>query len=707
MAAQKKRKLESSLTTDAPVLSAFAARQKLWGSSAVVVPDKSEKDEPPSQISSSSSTPKQIPRNQVPEDRPSPSPESQPGDTPLTAPLSPKPAAVIQHSTFRPDKNRKNYQQKPDGRVLLKLSDGERLVILGSYGLKVREGELTLSGAVLHSSTTLHWVHALSCHALPVIRAAADTSVEIHPHPGAESLQQLSRLNPAFGKLWHETPSGTPSKATFRIIYTSADWPGRFALQELVSPAEWNKQLAITVKSKLKGATPVVFLCGPKSSGKSTFGRILLNRLVTDQGHSKKPWTSVAVLDIDPGQPEYGPPGVISLNKIAVPNLVAPFCHPVLEPRKEQLRAHAIAAISPAHDAKHYVECVLDLLWHYRTKLGSKCPLIINTPGWIQGTGLDILVELVQKVRPTEVIYMSQDGPGETVDNLKAACGSSTPFNTLPSQTGSLSTRTAAEFRTMQTLSYFHLKWSSISSPTPTWDPTPLTALRPWRVRYRGPDPGFVGIMCYDHQPGLSLLADAINGMILALVKIENRAAFRDLFALDTDMEVDVEGDLLIPSSKAIIYTTEGIPLIQNSQGRTLDPKYSSVLGLVLVRGIDAGRGELQILTPLPGDLIAEAGKDLVLVSGKFDTPSWAYSEDLYLRAFTTKGALSGAATPSRAGGETSESGSDDSEEEQGEEAGILRAEPANVPWVEMLHGNQKRPAGSKVWRVRRDLGRN
>ncbi|KAK4031211.1 hypothetical protein C8A01DRAFT_42310, partial [Parachaetomium inaequale] len=29
------------------------------------------------------------------------------------------------------------------------------------------------------------------------------------------------------------------------------------------------------------------------------------------------------------------------------------------------------------------------------------------------------------------------------------------------------------------------------------------------------------------------------------------------------------------------------------------------------------------------------------------------------------------------------------------------------VPWVEMLHGSQRRAAGSKVWRVRRDLGRN
>lgn len=480
-------------------------------------------------------------------------------------------------------------------------------------------------------------------------------------------------------------------------------------LQELVSPAEWNKKLAGAVSAKLKGAVPILFLCGPKSSGKSTFGKLLANRLVTDQGENKKkPWSSVAVLDLDPGQPEFGPPGVISLNKLSSPNLSPSFCHPTFAPTQGQLRAHAIAAITPAQDPEHFIAATLDLFAHYRTHLGVQCPLIINTPGWIQGTGLDILCELVKSIRPTEVIYMSLDGPEESVDALQSVCGPATPFLALPSQpTATPTGRSAQDLRTMQTLSYFHLHWPSLAAAHPTWNPTPLTALRPWRVRYRRPDPGILGVLCYDHQPGPLLLAEAISGMILALVKIEDRAALRDLvppsYGPASDMDVDDTEPTPTP-------TSDEIPLIPNPQGRTLDPRHSRLVGLVLVRGIDAARGELQVLTPLSADVVAALkGEEVVLVAGKFDTPSWAYAEDLHARAF-------GAAKAAR--GEQ-DADDDEEEEEDGEEEEKMDGEggqtgedrrvggDGEVPWVEVLRGGQKRSVGSRVWRVRRDLGRS
>ena len=497
-------------------------------------------------------------------------------------------------------------------------------------------------------------------------------------------------------------------------VLTSEDCPKRVSLQELVSPAEWNKRLAALVAARQRGNTPLVFLCGPKSSGKSTFGKLLANRLVTDHGDSKKKaWASVAVLDIDPGQPEYGPPGVISLNRISGPNLAPSFCHPTLEPIHGQLKAHAVASITPAQDPSHYIECTLNLLAHHRSTVDSKCPLIINTPGWIQGTGLDILADLIKEIRPTEVIYMSREGPEETVDSLRSACGTIIPFNTLPSQTTGNTSRTSIDFRTMQTLSYFHLKWPSLAAQHPTWDPTPLTALRPWRVRYGGPDRGFSGVLCYDHQPGPKLLAEAVTGMILALVKIESQSAFRDLLGPDpsSDTDMDTDDTTTLSSSTGIVLTPEGIPLIQNPLGRTLNPRYSSALGLVLIRGIDTQRGELQLLMPLPAETLAKAGKDLVLVAGKFDTPNWAYSEDLYLRTFSSakaSGESSGAATPAREGGdELSDDEDEDAGRYQSEDAVMIGLAQDEVPWVEALHGNQKKSIGSKVWRVRRDLGRN
>lgn len=460
-----------------------------------------------------------------------------------------------------------------------------------------------------------------------------------------------------------------------------------------MSPAEWNKKLAGLATARNKGATPIVFVCGPKSSGKSTFGKLLLNRLITDQGNVKnKPWSTVVVLDTDPGQPEFSPPGLISLNKMAYPNLAPAFCHPAIELEKEQLRVHAIASTTPGQDPSHYVEAVLDLFSLYQATLSSQCPLVINTPGWIQGTGLDILSELIQKLHPTEVIYMSQDGPEETVDDLKSACGSAIPFSTLPSQANSGSSRTAADFRTMQAISYFHLRWSSLSPHLPTWDPTPLSAMRHWRVQYRGSNPGFLGILCYDSQPDSELLGGRLYGIILALVKIEDQAALRDLLPSPDASEMEIDRPVgehqqrqTSKPTRGIIATPQGLPLILNPNGRSLSPAHSRTLGLVLAQGIDAARGELQLLSPLPEEVLVAAGEDaksLVLVAGRFDTPEWFYTEDLYMKTAGGGG-----------GGDHIA-------------AGATTAGRYDRSYVEVLRGGEKKSAGPKGWRVRRDLGR-
>ncbi|KAK0713080.1 hypothetical protein B0T26DRAFT_832431 [Lasiosphaeria miniovina] len=662
-------------------------------------------------------------------------------------------------SSFKPTKA--NYQDKADGRVLLNAAEGERLVVHGSYGIRVRQGEATIAGAVLSASDSIYWVYAPHCHAIPVLRTTEDSIIELHPHPASKELRRLAKLSPLFGNIWNEesptiriSEKASKADATFQIIFTLEDSPKRAVLHDLVSPAEWNRKLAGLVASRKK-TPPVVFLCGPKSSGKSTFGKLLANRLLTGQGQSSKreSWLPVLVLDLDPGQPEYAPPGVISLYKILLPNLSPSFCHPTpyLEHTAAgaagghcQLRAHAIAAVTPAHDPGHFIECALELFSHYQQRFSSSngnsngYPLVVNTPGWIQGTGLDILSELVREIRPTEVIYMSQDGPEETVDSLQSVCRGNgisnvIPFYTLPSQPSEVTpSRTSLHLRTMQTMSYFHRNWYSPStSPRQqqqqqAWNAVPLTERRPWRVRYRGADRGFVGVLCYDHQPAPELLADAINGMVLALVHVENPAAFRDFLGV-ADPSQDGgsdDGSNVNGNSNNNTDTQEEIsgevPLIPNPQGCTLDPRYCHALGLVLVRGIDRQRGELQLLTPLPSDVIlpatATGGKDLVLVAGKFDTPSWAYAEDLHYRGSSSLRVSTAPTTTSQARTSLSDKDGDSSSSAEGEESSAEEgvsgstaqsSQHTEFPWVEMLHGSQKRSAGSRVWRVRRDLGRN
>ncbi|KAK4124652.1 hypothetical protein N657DRAFT_663636 [Parathielavia appendiculata] len=798
MASVKKRKLDrggggSESGSSTPIaMSAFAARQQLWGvaaTKAAAVFDKgtpesttedvtqSKQSETPSARSvAGRSSKRHAPEEPVSVEVKQTQGAGSEGEKRMSSSFTPRSESngmpVRQYSSFKP--NTKNLQKKAGGRLVLSTPEAERLVILGSYGIKVRQGEATIAGAILTASDDVQWVHAPRCHALPVLRTAEETVLELQPHPAAKGLRELAKLNPAFAKLWNENLHGadsTRSGETFQIIYTSEDLSKRSLLQELVSPAEWNKKLSGLVATNRKCA-PVVFLCGPKSSGKSTFGRLIANRLMTDRGGSKnKPWSNVMVLDLDPGQPEYSPPGVISLTRITTPNLSPSFCHPSLTSEQGQIRAHAIASVTPAQDPAHFMDCVLDLFHHYRRGSDAKSPLIINTPGWIQGTGLDILTELITILCPTEVIYTSQDGPEETVSSLQSACSATNPptlFSTLPSQpTEPPSSRTALHFRTMQTMSYFHLRHPPSQQRYPTWDPTPLTDLRPWRVRYAGTNRGFLGILCYDHQPAPELLAEAINGTVLALVKLEDRCAalrglrpsLTDAYPDDPDVATGNDNHTPLPdpdmsgcstSPPATISVTNDntqdqqqrnqtspcangttnniplIPLLPNPQGQTLSTTHSHTLGLVLVRGVDMSHNELQLLTPIPADTLAAlGGEDVVLVAGRFDTPCWAYSEGLYLINHAAaaaprkgRGNAFGSGSGSGSGGNGGEVVDDDDdegeegdeEEEDGDEDGeVVEAggkRGSAVPWVEMLHGSQKRAVGSKVWRVRRDLGK-
>ncbi|KAI2779949.1 hypothetical protein F4815DRAFT_164201 [Daldinia loculata] len=637
--------------------------------------------------------------------------------------VKPTNALPVQLSKFKPSKS--NYQKRKDGRILLKLSDGERLVILGSYGIRVKSGEITLNGAMLRMSDRVHWVNAPHCHALPVLRCSDDASLELLPHPIATSLRSLGKLAPQFRKLWNESNLSSnntiSSNPTFVILYTSADGPKKTMLQDLVSPPEWNREIAKLVD--ISSSKPSSFMItGPKSSGKSTFGKLLANRLITDQSSSSKRRVhrGVAVLDLDPGQPEYCVAGQVALVFLTEPVFSPSFCRPLPCPELQIVRSHALASISPASDPELYLEAAMDLMTHYRNALG-RYPLIINTPGWIQGTGLDLLTSLITSSRPTEVLYMSESGPAEVVEALQESCRTTT-FSTLPSQASQLASRTAAHLRSMQTMSYFHAEpqSSAIDGHWVRWNNKPLTTVPPWQVSYKGPGRGIFGIMCYDYQTPMDLLADAVNGTILAVVGVENVQAFRrpdehamlpsdttsntmDIDRVDEGPRKSMSSSFSTLARDVIVMTPEGIPFIDTMNGITLNPKFSYSLGLALVRGIDVKNGVLQLLTPLrlgKIDEITSRGGEIVLISGKFDTPSWAYTEELYYRAHEEADDGADADEIIDTGDDTR----DISEAENDDLAGPTDTTP--VPWVEVLHGNQKRGIGSKVWRVRRDLGR-
>ncbi|XP_078164327.1 pre-mRNA cleavage complex II protein family isoform X2 [Carex rostrata] len=75
---------------------------------------------------------------------------------------------------------------------------------------------------------------------------------------------------------------------------------------DVTIPPSWS-EAAEVIRSAISPPGLVVAICGPKNSGKSTFSRFLLNTLL-------RRYKRVAYLDTDVGQPEFSPPGCISLH---------------------------------------------------------------------------------------------------------------------------------------------------------------------------------------------------------------------------------------------------------------------------------------------------------------------------------------------------------------------------------------------------------
>lgn len=329
---------------------------------------------------------------------------------------------------------------------------------------------------------------------------------------------------------------------------------------------------------------------------------------------------------------------------------------------------------------------------------------------------------------------MSQDGPPEVVGTLKEAT-MLTPLFTLPSQISEYTTRTAAHLRTMQAMSYFHL--NAGNTETLNWSGKPLTSIPPWEVRYSGEDPGILGVMCYGEQPPPELLAETINGSLVAVVVIDDisaiprRGSDREeghVGSPTQDDHFDAEIRVLdhsheprrIEEPRILRTPAEKIPYFNPANAITLDPRYSHSIGIALVRGIDVRRRRIQLLTPIPLNVIEEineSGKKIVLVSGKLDTPGWAYTEELNMKISQDKLAeklVVGSTNTVEEDVDVDDEYIDDVDmdaAESGDGKDLERQRNAgdgfqDAPWVERLDGSKGRGVGSRVWRVRRDLGR-
>lgn len=462
-------------------------------------------------------------------------------------------------------------------------------------------------------------------------------------------------------------------------------------------PDDWQAMIN-QLRSTWQIQLPAVMICGPKSSGKSTFCRILANSLLNVNpdplSSNRRGLDGIAFLDLDPGQPEYSPPGEISLLHLRSYNLGVPFTHPMLSPKEDSvlIRAHHIGHVTFKDDPGHFQRCAFDLLAQYKNMLSHypSVPLIVNCSGWIQGSGSEVLVELIRHWPFTQVVYTSTMGPVEVVETLQeSAHKARIHFSTLKTQSSQNMSRNAADMRMMRTLSYFHL--DEPEGKELRWNSSPITQIPPLTVRYAGPKQDIFGIMIYGEEQDPEFIASILEGSVVGLVVIEDDSALFSEQGSDSVMEqISEDDDTREPghvqdaqthpwrsptssdgdseksstnssgmgnsrqrkpkrsrkSSKmgdteapfhlqhpSIRRTPENLPYFSTGIGSNMppDPTKSHSIGQALIRGINPTNQTLHLIVPAPLHSILLSLREstkIMLARGRLDTPTWAYREE-------------------------------------------------------------------------------
>ncbi|KAI9834202.1 MAG: hypothetical protein M1819_003040 [Sarea resinae] len=616
-------------------------------------------------------------------------------------------------STFEPSP--KNILSNTKKAVRLLLRYGESLAVIGEYDLEVKKGAVMFMGAPIQAGPKRYRVYAPSTHAIPRIKAISrspsdQSGTEIELHHCKHGMRHLSRLSPLFGRIWNEDPQGINNMLSvyprsFSLLRASSRDPLGRPFSGLDLPAEWGAAIHQTCNDT-SGKLPAVLICGAKSTGKSTFARTLVNHLLYAEvcAHNsntkaqisvqqpKQKTNGVAFLDLDPGQPEYSPPGQVSLLHLHTPNFSPPYAHPCLPHGNgpdHLVRAHSIASVAPDQNPYHYIACAMDLLEHYHRlrTYNPFCPLVINCSGWVYGLGADVLADLIRKILPTGVVFMGED-PQEAMMLVTEATKQigislvelASWKQKLDGMAGAgMSSRSPRDLRAMQSLAYFHIADDPHRDHHLRWTSKPLTSHPPYIVHYSSTftptvsastcsgarkKPGISDIIILaDPQPP-SLIPTILDGAVVAVVVLEkpsispspsqSRSA-----SPSSSLPSSLSGSPPAPSVARLLSapapdsntsanyphtTPNDTPLFAPSQPP--DPKSSHTLGVALVRAIDAENQNLHLLTPIPAAVLLhhlKRGHDIVLVAGRMDIPGWAYLEGCHATRSKKSGPRPGA----------------------------------------------------------------
>ncbi|KAG0078834.1 Polynucleotide 5'-hydroxyl-kinase grc3 [Linnemannia elongata] len=407
---------------------------------------------------------------------------------------------------------------------------------------------------------------------------------------------------------FHPILEPTDSIAALRIPNTWQD-----AMQALIDSTVDENSMRVK-------RPPVSVVCGGKKMGKSTFSRLILNRMLNR-------YRKVAFIECDIGQSEFTPVGMVALHVIETPALGAPFTHP-----RQPYRAFFVGNSTPRDDPDYYMACLKELVktyygevshtrswdesddYHSDDEEDDHIPLIINTQGWIKGMGYDLLIQLLAYTAPSHIFGFHSPSNGDsnlppsfftTIREQALSAGREQPTflyvaAVVLGDDSSLSPFTKyhpADHRALALLSYFYLDHEAglggdvENGNRLIWDFTQaLVVRRPWCWDWKNAKGVWV---LFDQVPPSQILY-ALNASLVALTGDKENPHDGDGGETETSQpQTRVAAD---GATAGQIVPPNYFPL---GQYPPPPPEHTTCHGLAIIRSIQPSTRTLHILTPL------------------------------------------------------------------------------------------------------------
>ncbi|CBQ69827.1 conserved hypothetical protein [Sporisorium reilianum SRZ2] len=428
-----------------------------------------------------------------------------------------------------------NKRKRGKEAIYYGLQTGETLVFLGIGHLEVLHGSVQMGGAVISSSSqglNVADIYAPLSNTLPVLKSVSASRYPGHAEAAGASQSRRDDQNEsnadgifdsAFDTVVKLTPLSSPITSLGQVcpiggLATLFSMPPSLELsnkvhqlstikvllepdiQHLIQkqrqknllangvfptvglsatyiPHKWQSALHRLSASALSAAqhpqeeSAVALVRGNKKVGKSTLSRMALERLLS---MGKVIGGKVAYLELDLGQSDLGPPGMVALHLLSLTDHVqsevteegeadatervdpaqeaeaeaeaaneaggsesAPQSNQARSPRscvklgpgwcqpRVPIRAHFIGDVSPRDDPEGYVAGIHDLIDFFRAHIqpgqpgedgeAQRVPLVINTQGWIKGLGADLAARIEPLLRPTHIFDVIPRGSPDPV----------------------------------------------------------------------------------------------------------------------------------------------------------------------------------------------------------------------------------------------------------------------------------------------------